>query len=127
MQWRITLDPPYNFAVEPGHTIARYCTEFSPGDKIGIANPSTFPYRCPATNLIMLQPSCLDTTWAAGLYKDTDFAHTAAEWATAKRTDANVPMLTSTFPTSGDVLTAITTGINLTSVATGIGVAPVVS
>lgn len=121
-QWRITLDPVYNFAVEPGCTISRHCTEFSPDGNIGIDNASVIPYRCPVTKIVMLQPSILSPDWTAGLRNEDDFGFFGNEWHNAYRTESNATFLGSIQTTGTPSLTAyplVTT--DLTGVINAIG------
>ncbi len=71
MDWRFTLDVPYDFATEPGATIPAFCRDFRTA-----GSPANGTYRDSTTGLVMLQPTFFDRgSW------DNDRAIT--EWRSA--------------------------------------------
>lgn len=123
-QWRITLDPPYQFATEPGATITRHCREFAPNGGVGLTNAISFPYKCPVTGIVMLQPSVFNNNWVGDLQPLTPsgFSYTTAEWTALKRTADNANMMSSVIPTaSSSGLTGLTIGTAIAGVVAAIG------
>jgi hypothetical protein len=58
MHWRLKIDVPYDFAVEPGIQMATHCRDFRPE-----AGALADTYRDPTTGVVMLRPSFLKREW----------------------------------------------------------------
>ena len=92
MYWRIRLDVPYQFAVEPGFAKAQYCADFAPDSTL-----TTGIWREPSTGLVMLRPRVLDGDYA-------QYAIPLSQWNKAANVWQEVKKRTAFKPGTGSVL-----------------------
>jgi hypothetical protein len=109
-QWpkfRLTLDKPYDFAVEPGIVRAVHCHDFRE-DELSLKDGA---WRCPVTGLVFLTPSWLSEEYNAQFEPLASWTKNADLWREAKRVQdkytvaggsglLNAPMLSSVYPAS---------------------------
>lgn len=79
-QWRLTLDVPYSFAVEPGFQRDPHHREFRP-EKDSFNNT----YLDPSTNLLMLQPSFMKRNFNSDFKTLGQWRKTAGWWQESYR------------------------------------------
>lgn len=109
--WRVRLDVPHDFAVEPGYTRAVHCHNFrpSPGELAGT-------WRCPVTGILMLQPSFLSENFysASHWWGLSSWVYDAQFWGEVYRDPgiaAGVATFFSTMAPVGSTLIDTLTGI----------------
>ena len=87
-QFRLSLDVPYTFDVEPGYTHAKYCHDFATDTK-GFAGT----WQDPLTGIVMLQPSFLDAAYGGGFMglANWDFAANAIDEVLRSADGVNPP------------------------------------
>lgn len=95
MKWRLTLDPPYTFALEPENIIPKHCQDFNPA-KSGL----TKLYRDPLTGVVMLRPTVFGPDWYQGLQALTQWRTTSTPgyWNEVKRTGDGALLMSLQWP-----------------------------
>lgn len=93
MHWRMWLDVPCAFAVEPGFTRAVHCRDF----RIDAAETSSV-WAEPTTGLVMLPPSFLQTQYHENALPIGSWSYRAPFWRPTKRTVDKAEGLTSVKP-----------------------------
>jgi hypothetical protein len=98
MYWRFILDPPHSFAVEQGCLKSKYEPDFreSPGCFVNT-------WRCPVTNLIMLEPSFRKRDFGSDFKNLANFTTTTTSgyWQTNSKTADGVSMFSNVRPAGG--------------------------
>lgn len=80
MQWRLTLDTPYDFALEQGSLKSYHSSDFRRE-----ANSHSNTWRDPVTGLVMLRPNFFDKSLYTDFKDLTNFRANTDRWAQAKK------------------------------------------
>lgn len=86
MYWRVRLDVPYQFAVEPGFAKAQYCADFAPDSTL-----TNDVWRDPATGLVMLKPRIFDGDYDQYAIPLSQWNKADGVWQEVKRRTAFKP------------------------------------
>lgn len=97
MQWRLQLDIPITFPVEPGIQQVVHCRDFRPQ-----ADSEDNTFRDPVTGLVLLRPKFLSTGWYEDVLSLAMFQHRPNFWRETHR--AGIPGLSSVRPQGTDFL-----------------------
>ncbi len=92
MQWRLTLDVPYDFAIEPEYVYPRHCRDFRPG------KASEGIYRDEITGVVMLEPSLFTNKYKDGFEPVANWRLAANNWQQAKRGADHALLMAAVLP-----------------------------
>lgn len=110
--WRLTLDVPYDFVIEPGYRQAKAWRDFSPG-----ANDLNNCVQDPVTGLIMLTPSAFSRDYAVDMRDIGGFRLISSSWIQAKRSIDQAKMLANQKPVGDSVYFLNITNVNAALIA----------
>lgn len=93
--FRLTLDVPYTFALEPEYLISKHCSEFRVKE-----NSVQNVLRDETTGIIMLRPSAFGKEYFQDLRPLSDFRRSTDFWQQSQRSSDNSLLMSSVRPMS---------------------------
>lgn len=108
--YKLTLDVPHSFAVEPGYLGSTHHADFTPKEDAFVNT-----WREPYTGLVMLKPNFLDRDFSQNFKEQGDWRTQPDWWQGSKRSEDKPNMLTHVKP-AGEA----PTGVGLSDVNAGL-------
>jgi hypothetical protein len=116
MYWKLTLDPSHTYAVEQGAIASRYAQDFT-----DTADGMSGTFRCPATGLVMLEPSFQKRDFGSDFKGLGNFRRNEADaifWRNLAKSIDSVAMFSNVKPVGQDrFFIPLATAIKLTTFA----------